>query len=125
MEILKEIKKIHHDILSRFEYMSDIKIWGVDEHWERYDEIPEEGPIVGDCDCFAMACRRECRKLDIPSRLVYVLTEKGGGHLVLSVDKWILDNRYTKVITKESLDGVYVWIRISAFKKGDPWHMIT
>ncbi len=59
--LLKHLQDIHKDIKSRFQYVPDIERWDQAEHWERYDEIPEEGPIRGDCDCFALACRRECR----------------------------------------------------------------
>lgn len=124
-DLFKTLQNIHENIKKRFVYVSDIKRWGTNEHWERYDEIPETGEIRGDCDCFALACRRECRKLEIPSRLVHVLTETKEGHLILSVDKYILDNRMDYVVKKESLDGYYAWIRISGFEKGDPWHMIN
>lgn len=121
--LINYLVKIHRDIKGRFVYVSDIERWGENEHWERYDQIPEEGEIRGDCDCFALACRRECRKLGIPSRLVHVLTETREGHLVLSVDKYILDNRQQRVVLAQDLSR-YEWIRISGYEKGDPWHMV-
>lgn len=124
MELYRVLTKIHNDIKSRFIFESDEKVWGVREHWESYDEIPEDGPIKGDCDCFALACRRECRKLGIPSRLVFCMTEDGTGHLVLSVDKWIIDNRFDIVVKKEDMEG-YLWIKISGYEKGDDWSDIV
>ena len=124
IDTISEIKKIHRDIFTRFKYIPDKVLWGIDEHWEKEDEIPDTGVIKGDCDCFALACRKECRKLDIPSRLVHVITETEEGHLVLSVEDWILDNRYTSIMRKRDLDELYKWIRISGYEKGDPWHMI-
>lgn len=121
--LLDALTEIHRDIKRRFVYVPDITEWGVQEHWERYDEIPEEGEIRGDCDCFALACRRECRKRHIPSRLVHVLTETLEGHLVLSVGEYILDNRQRGVVRARDLIG-YEWIRISGYNRGDPWHMI-
>jgi len=124
MDTFEEIEKIHRNIKSRFIYQSDIEVWGTLEHWERYDQIPDDGDIIGDCDCFALACRKECRKLDIPSRLVHVITETNEGHLVLAVDEWILDNRMGKVVTKQYLDSMYLWIGISSYQKGGPWRKI-
>jgi predicted transglutaminase-like cysteine proteinase len=120
--LLEQLDIIHNDIFSRFMYVPDIQRWGLSEHWERYDEIPEEGIIKGDCDCFALACRRECRKLDIQSRLVHVLTETNEGHLILSVDEYILDNRREKVVLAKDLP--YKWFRISGYETSDPWRLI-
>jgi predicted transglutaminase-like cysteine proteinase len=123
MELFIVLSEIHKNIKNRFIYKSDMDIWGKSEHWEGYDQIPDSGTIRGDCDCFAMACRKECRKLKIPSRLIHCLTENKVGHLVLSVDKWILDNRQDTVVEKESL-GYYSWIRASGYERGDKWHDI-
>lgn len=119
------LSTIHHSVYSRFKYVSDIKLWNKREHWEKYNEIPTEGIIEGDCDCFALACRRECRKLNIPSRLVYCTVLRSGkerGHLVLESGGWILDNNHNQVMSNNQLD--YTWKKISGFEIGDPWHNI-
>lgn len=122
--MFRVLQDIHKRIKDRFVYKSDISVWGKSEHWERYDQIPEVGLIIGDCDCFALACRRECRKQGISSRLVYCKTETGEGHLVLSADIYILDNRLDFVVKKSALDGFYTWFKISGYEKGDPWYTI-
>jgi predicted transglutaminase-like cysteine proteinase len=125
MELYDALVGIHGNVKRRFIYKSDISLWKVPEHWENYDQIPDVGTIVGDCDCFAMACRKECRKLNIPSRLIHCLTEDKVGHLVLSVDKWILDNRQKCPVEKTDLDDVYCWIKVSGYERGDKWHDIV
>ncbi len=124
IDLYTALSEIHANVKRRFIYKSDMDIWGKSEHWESYDQIPDDGLIEGDCDCFTMACRKECRKLNIPSRLIHCLTENKIGHLVLSVDKWILDNRQDFVVKKENLDDYYSWIRASGYERGDKWHDI-
>lgn len=118
----KLLDKIHHSIKKRFVYRRDYELWDKVEHWERYDQIPNTGIIHGDCDCFALACRKECRKLGIRSRLVYCKVGDTG-HLVLESDGWILDNRYDQVVANTFLN--YNWISISGYDRGDDWYIIT
>ncbi len=83
-------------------------------------------PIVGDCEDFALACRKLCRDANIPTRLVICYTEEGEGHCVLESSGWILDNRYTRVMSRDKLEKQgYKWLAISGFESGDDWHRIV
>jgi predicted transglutaminase-like cysteine proteinase len=126
---MKDIKAVLDEIFSktirRFRYVKDIELWHKREHWESPEEIPDEGLLYGDCDCFALACRKECRKQNIQSRLVLCGVYNGSkltGHLVLEVQGWILCCRQIEVMPNVELE--YEWISISGYKKGDPWRYI-
>ncbi len=124
-QLYRELEAIHKRVKGRFEYETDSVVWDQQEHWENYHQIPEDGPIIGDCDCFAMACRKECRRAGIPSRLIFCFVETKGkrfGHLVLSCKGWILDNRQNGVISNTML--MYDWISMSGYERGDDWHTI-
>ncbi len=124
-QLYKQLESIHKSVKSRFVYATDQKVWNQREHWENYHQIPDNGDIIGDCDCFAMACRKECRKLSIPSRLIFCFVEdngRRGGHLVLSCKGWILDNRQWGVVGNTSLP--YEWISMSGYERGGDWHII-
>ena len=125
MERYEQLYPIFRDIHRRFIYTPDEVVWNKEEHWENESQIPDEGPIYGDCDCFALACRKECRKLGIPSRLVFCAVEVRGdyvGHLVLESDGWILCNNQYDVMMSQDLN--YLWLWISGYEKGDDWHVI-
>lgn len=123
--LYKTLRNIFKDVHSRFIYRKDIEVWDQLDHWETYEQIPDEGDIIGDCDCFAMACRKQCRALNIPTRLVYCLVKINGdwrGHLVLECVGFIFDcNRLDIVVTD---DLPYRWISISGYEKGDSWHSL-
>ena len=92
-DLVDNLDEIFISVKGRFVWVSDNELWERLEHWESYDQINDMGILYGDCDCFAMACRKQCRKLGIPSRIVYCKTETGGGHAVLESSGWILYNR--------------------------------
>jgi predicted transglutaminase-like cysteine proteinase len=126
-EILyNELSTIFNNISSRFMYAKDSVVWNVRDHWENYNQIPDRGTIVGDCDCFALACRKECRKNSIPSRLIFCKVAVFGefvGHLVLECAGFILDCNQTKVVS--NLDLPYKWQEISGYERGDCWHAVS
>lgn len=72
------------------------------EHWQV--------GLIGDCEDFALWCHRELQALGIPSDLVLCQVETGEGHLVCSVDGWILDNRHKWVMRRDDLP--YHWIAL-------------
>lgn len=122
-----DLQAIANYVHWRFAYTSDQEGRGVPEHWVDQDELAEldamgRGEFKDDCDSFALAARYQCRKVGIPSRLVFCRTERGGGHLVLEVDGYILDNRTPWVLPRDAV--AYEWISISGYNKGDPWHQI-
>lgn len=125
IERYNALKAIHKSVYDRFVYSSDERVWNKSEHWENYNQIPDEGYIYGDCDCFALACRKECRKQNIPSRLVFCAVNVNGewiGHLVLESDGWILENNQTTIKPSQDID--YAWLYISGYERGDPWRYI-
>lgn len=83
-------------------YISDRELHGVLEHWDV--------ALVGDCDSFALWCRHELAQRGIAADLVLCRTESGTGHLVCSVDGWILDNRHPWVQRRDDLP--YQWLSL-------------
>lgn len=86
------------------------------EHVYVYDTQQYQRPeywavsLQGDCEDFALWCRQRLKEWGIESDLVFCITELNGGHLVLSVNGWILDNRYTWVMRRDDLP--YQWISL-------------
>ena len=120
------LDNIHNKVLRKFTYKTDAKQYGMAEKWimpdEAYDGTQE---FTGDCEDFALACRKLCRHSDVTnSRLVYCEDETGEGHCVLEVAGWILDNRKTKVMSRDDMRK-YKWIAISGYNSGEPWHYIS
>jgi predicted transglutaminase-like cysteine proteinase len=123
----RDLQQIQDYVQWRFDYTSDIEQRGVPEHWVDASELESldsagRGTFKDDCDGHALACRYQCRKLQIPNRLVFCQTETGEYHLVLEVEGWILDNRRRWVIDRGHCE--YKWISISGYEKGDPWHEV-
>jgi len=122
-----DLQAISDYVQWRFNYTSDIEQRGAPEHWvssgelESLDEA-QKGTFKDDCDGFVLACRYQCRKVDIPNRLVFCQTETYEYHLVLEVKGWIMDNRYKYVMPRNNVP--YKWISISGYEKGDPWHKV-
>ena len=109
LEVLQEVlDKAHNGHV----YVRDIDKHGKLEDWRI--------ELVGDCDSFALWCRDELKKHDIESDLVYCLTETGEGHLVCSVDGYILDNRYVWVMAQQEMP--YTWLKLG--KPDGSWHII-
>ena len=123
---LSELKKRHKRVFSNFDYKFDSDQYGEAEKWV----LPKESftgstPIVGDCEDFALACRKLCNDAGIQTRLVVCMTESGEGHCVLECQGWILDNRYNKVMSRDKLQTIgYKWLAISGFTPGEDWHKI-
>lgn len=125
-DLYDNLAQIHRKVFNKFKYKYDSKQYGMDEYWVMPEsDFDGSTPIVGDCEDFALACRKLCRDAGIDSRLVFCYVE-GEGHCVLEVDGWILDNRMRKVRTNDSLtaDEGYDFIAVSGYNSGDPWYMI-
>lgn len=126
VELIQNLNKVHQQALSRFIYQTDLEHFGQIEYWATESEIPDEGNVMGDCDDFAALIRKLLRKQRITSRLVYVLFKEEGkwqAHLVVEVNGWILDNRYNTVKRRDDLP--YLWLSISGYEAGSPWHAIV
>jgi predicted transglutaminase-like cysteine proteinase len=118
--LIAKLSGIHSSVKGGFEYRTDLEQYNDVEHWVIPDDVKN---VTGDCEDFALACRKLCRQEGIPSRLVHCLTETREGHLVLECRGYILDNRFDRVRTNNSLD--YQWIKISGYEPGDDWHSLS
>lgn len=122
-ELYYLLSEVHAETLDRFIYVGDKENYGMREHWPHPRLLPPPPTVFkGDCDDFALMCRKELRKLGIPNRLVYCIVETGGGHLVCEVQGWILDNRCYKVARRDDLP--YIWKALSGYEEGEPWRRI-
>jgi len=123
MTLWNRLNEIQADVLGRFTYVCDCDNpleFNRVEYWQDVEHL--NGAIHGDCEDFALACRKLCREKKISTRLVYCYTEKNAGHLVLESDGWILDCRQKEPVARDDLP--YKWVRISGYETGDPWHEI-
>lgn len=118
----KTLGRIHNQVFSGFIYKTDKENYGELEYWAMPKDSIRSNGIVGDCEDFALFCRKLCREEDLKTRLVLCLTEDDEGHLVLECEGWILDNRQHGVVKRQDLP--YTWIRISGYEPGDDWHDI-
>ena len=120
-------KKIHRKVFSNFSYITDLKKYGVDEKWVMPSETYNGSQkFTGDCEDFALACRKLIREAGIKSRLVYCVVEDGSGHCVLEVNGYILDNRHpTLVSNRKLLKKVYQFLAISGYESGDDWRKLV
>lgn len=123
-DLKEQLADIHRKVFDVFEYTTDKEQYGLTEKWSVPPEFSRGMTFKGDCDDFAMMCRKLCREEGIEnSRLVACLTELDEGHLVLEVEGYILDNRSRKLETKDSLTAAgYKWLAISGYNPGDQWH---
>jgi len=110
----KQLQEVLDDAHKGHTYVSDQERHGVREHWDI--------DLVGDCDSFALWCKQELRQRhEIECDLVFCLTEKGEGHLVVNVGGWILDNRHHWVTPRDDLP--YTWVKLG--RPDGTWLEIT
>lgn len=83
-------------------YVRDSAQYQRPEHWQL--------GLTGDCEDFALWCRQELSARGIAADLVLCVIETGEGHLVCSVDGWILDNRHRFVMRRDDLP--YQWFSL-------------
>lgn len=95
-------------------YVSDSIQYNKPEYWTV--------SLNGDCEDFALWIREELKKEGIYADLVLCLDENGGYHLVCSYEGYILDNRYSFVMTQQDLSN-YTWISVG--DSSGNWYKIT
>lgn len=129
MDIIHDtLAAIHSRVYSHFTYKTDIEHYGVQEKWvmpmESFQGITS---LVGDCEDFALACRKLCRDSTnpiLPTRLVVCILE-GEGHCVLECMGWIMCCNQKTLMSRDQLSKEgYDWVAISGYNPGDTWHMI-
>ena len=121
LDTLKDVLEAAHQ---RFFYVQDKDLWGRADHWETDEQIPDTGQLVGDCDCFAIACRKALKAKGMQSRLIFCgVNNPAGDHLILECQGYLLDNRKLHVTNWQDSD--YTLLRISGFNPGDAWHKIA
>ena len=121
-EQLDQLKAIQQRTQRRFTYVPDPVKWKTPDYWiGRQDGDLLAGKWEGDCDDFALICRAECRKLAIANRLVLCwVPSQAGYHLVTEVEGWLFDCRFPHLMERDLTE--YVWIELSGYQPGDPWH---
>lgn len=121
---------IHKSVLHNFTYKTDLEQYACDEKWVMPPiTFSVKTKINGDCEDFALACRKLCREstpVILPTRLV-VCTIAGSGHCVLECMGWILCCNQVSVMSRDDLHlhQEYDWRYISGYNPGDPWHTIV
>lgn len=123
---LSRVEAVHRRVFRIFEYKTDKDQYDKLEHWMDTAELEaalQRGKLVGDCDDFALACRHLLWDEGIPNRLVLCEIPGYGGHLVLEVEGYILDNNHDRVMRRQDLN--YKWIKLSGYNIGEPWLEIT
>lgn len=122
----KKLNEIHNLVFKNFKYKTDKRQYDKIEHWVQPDESYDgTQKLVGDCEDFALHCRKLLRDNNLESRLVFCEDETGEGHLVLECKGYILDNRHREVVTNTYLTKKgYKFISISGFESGDVWTKI-
>ena len=98
----RQLQDVLDEAHSSHVYISDKDNFGKVDHWQP--------GLKGDCEDFALWCRERLAAQGIESDLIFCLTELGGGHLVLSVDGNILDNRQRLVKYKDEMS--YTWLKL-------------
>ncbi|MCO4758492.1 MAG: transglutaminase-like cysteine peptidase [Oceanospirillaceae bacterium] len=96
------LQKVLDEAHAKHQYVSDLTRYQREDYWI--------ASLHGDCEDFALWARNRLATLGITSDLVYVLTENGGDHMVLSVEGWILDSRHKWLHRRDDLR--YDWISI-------------
>jgi predicted transglutaminase-like cysteine proteinase len=126
MSLKDQLNAIQQKVYNHFTYKSDQENYGTIEKWVMpADCYTGTTGIVGDCEDFALACRKLCSDANIKTRLV-VCVVNGEGHCVLESNGWIFDCNYDSIRSRDDLtDSGYVWKYISGFEPGEAWHRIA
>ena len=111
--MLDKLQKVLDEAHSQHEYILDSEQYGKREHWME--------SLTGDCEDFALWVRSRLKQEDIECDLVFCYTENDGGHLVCSVNGYILDNRHRWVTPRDELP--YRWVKLG--RPDGTWLEIT
>ena len=109
--LFDKLSKIQKKAQNSHIYIPDIIKYKLKEYWTI--------GLRGDCEDYALWCYFECKKIDLEPNLVYCKVN-GEGHLVCSVDGWILDNNNFFVVPRDVLK--YKWISMGTVE--GKWYKI-
>lgn len=129
---LRQLRAIHRHEFDRFDYVRDLAKWRTPEYWISRQEVlaMATGRASGDCEDYAAIVRASCRAalpIAIPHRLVFCWVppangQEGGYHIGLEANGWFSDCIHPHLIERDLVP--YVWISLSGFEAGEPWHYV-
>ena len=103
------IQAVNEGVNSAVKPMTDMKHWGVVDHWD----FPDDG--YGDCEDYQLLKRKLLAAMGFPRRamrMTVVLDEAGEGHAVLTIrterGDYILDNRRQAVLAWSDTGYEYI-----------------
>ena len=121
-DLFQTISNIQRKVYNHFTYQTDQEQYGTIERWVMPSEAyTGSTAIVGDCEDFALACRKLCREAGLPTRLIFCAVD-GEGHCVLECNGWIFDCNYDSIKNRDELN--YTWMYISDFEPTGKWFKI-
>lgn len=127
---LRQFQAIHRHEFDRFDYVPDPTKWRTPDYWISRQEVlaMSTGRASGDCEDYAAIVRAGCREMVIPQRLIFCYVppqggQEGGYHIGLEADGWFSDCNHPHLIERDFVP--YVWISLSGYKAGDPWHYVA
>ena len=132
-DYLNVAKKVHRELIDKFTYVSDIEKYGNDEFWTNTEVARRTllGAIIsaryfGDCEDYAILCRKRLREKGYNSRLIYSETSKGTFHVFCLVGNMVLDVRHKWLMSLTDIleDGDVLHVA-SGFEPRDPWRAIV
>jgi predicted transglutaminase-like cysteine proteinase len=112
LDLPEDVKPVLDEVLQRvndkFQYDSDLLIYGERDYWS---PASESNGWRGDCEDYALLCRELLQAKGVyGSLLLTCWTEAGQYHCVLYMEGWILDVRFSKVMSNSDLERVgYKW----------------
>lgn len=117
------LQAVARHLLANFKYEKDSDRFGLEDYWEDQSDrpLPLRGPLVGDCEQFAMMAQREANRLGLPARLIACWTETKDGHCITEVsskdgkEAYYFDNRKRGLVTRTGLLGY-------RFYSASPWN---
>jgi len=115
-----ELAILQRRVLNRFIYVRDDKNFGQPDYWMSTEEIPEEGPIRGDCEDFCQAYNVELSKYGERAYVQLVGTKsKRLNHAVCRYNNYLIDNTHSFPITRTD---VPFWTFISHSINNKEWY---
>jgi len=124
-QLFELLSIVFKEEINRFIYTPDQEMYRLPDKWVYEKDIPPiSSKFKGDCEDFALACRKNLRSRGINnSRLVFCLTKEHEYHMILEAGGWVLDCLQASVVRNE--DTGYGWIMISGENTGDPWRSLS